>query len=232
MLNLKVLIARVSSPRNVIVGFSRVCSYIYPRNCARPSQLGSKRPKVFNTFSCFYGGWHSLFFIVSSPAASLSLRLFLSFSRWNAHKSPSMSEEERREERLAVSPLWCTTWRSAWKKSHKPVKKHGISELEGSRGMETRGGVGRGRGSSIAKGIPLMTNHAWFSFVFPLPLVRSSPSLPSLLYNVRFTVAALPDSPNARFFTFVSALFSASSSSSFPSLPILSRVLIFPHLSI
>lgn len=98
MLNLKVLIARVSSPRNVIVGFSRVCSYIYPRNCARPSQLGSKRPKVFNTFSCFYGGWHSLFFIVSSPAASLSLRLFLSFSRWNAHKSPSMSEEERREE--------------------------------------------------------------------------------------------------------------------------------------
>lgn len=64
------------------------------------AQLGSKRPKVFNTFSCFYGGWHSLFFIVSSPAASLSLRLFLSLSlsRWNAHKSPSISEEERKEE--------------------------------------------------------------------------------------------------------------------------------------
>lgn len=35
-------------------------------DCTFPGEgsSGSKRPKVFNTFSCFYGGWHLLFFIV------------------------------------------------------------------------------------------------------------------------------------------------------------------------
>lgn len=201
--HLIILIARISSLRNILVHRGRrrwLLAHISDRASSR--QLGSKRPKVFNTFSCFYGGWHLLFFIVSPlfPACSFSRSFFCFLGGTRTRVRAYRRKREKR--RFTVSPLWCTTRRSAWKKSHKPVKKHGVSgpgemgEMDEASRREEEDAVRAGeRGSSIAKGIPLMTNHAWFSFVCPLPT--------SLL---PFCTAALPDSSNARFFTFVSAL--------------------------
>ena len=43
------------------------------------------------------------------------------------------------ERKTSVSLLWCTTRRSAWKKSHKPVKKHGVCGPEGTGGTKQSG---------------------------------------------------------------------------------------------
>lgn len=90
MLNFTRLIARVSSPYKVLgkhpnaswssssSSSSSLVAHISDR--APPRQLGSKRSKVFNTFSCFYGGWHLLFFIVLPSFPLLALSPSLSFS--------------------------------------------------------------------------------------------------------------------------------------------------------
>lgn len=109
MLNFTRLIARVSSPYKVLgehpnaswsssSSSSSLVAHISDR--APPRQLGSKRSKVFNTFSCFYGGWHLLFFIVlpSFPLLALSPSLSLSLISFSPERmeSPSALVEERR----------------------------------------------------------------------------------------------------------------------------------------
>ena len=84
-----------------------------------------------------------------------------------------MRENEIERERESVSSVWCTTWRFAWKKSHKPVKKHRVSGPEESRDLQGEEGWGY---ASIAKRIPLMTNHTWFSSLFLLPSFWNAPS--------------------------------------------------------
>ena len=176
-----------------------------------------------------------IFFIVSPPLSPLALSLSpfplspsISFSCFlNEMRMRNWAYRRKREKRrFTVSLLWCTTRRSAWKKSHKPVKKHEVSgpEKMGEMRRRRRGESRkerkrerereRERGSSIAKGIPLMTNHAWFSFVCLLS-TSLPPASPPRLYP---TVPMCVSSPSFRPFLcfFPSSL--ASSSYSFASL--------------
>lgn len=68
--------------------FSRRVVRIRPTVPSSGRQLGSKRPKVFNTFSCFYGGWHLLFFIV---------RLLFPSTSWQHAHDPSTTINGERE---------------------------------------------------------------------------------------------------------------------------------------
>lgn len=116
MLNFTRLIARVSSPYKVLgehpnaswssssSSSSSLVAHISDR--APPRQLGSKRSKVFNTFSCFYGGWHLLFFIVLPSFPLLALSPSLShFFLAGAYGESERVGGRKKEKRLTVSPL-------------------------------------------------------------------------------------------------------------------------------